>query len=191
MIKKINISINIFWYTMLTSGIINAINVMMTLPYTINAGEAITIDIQIDNTDLFVAFQVDIPIPANLVFQQGSTTANPLRFTEGHILSDTLLEGNILRIMGYSMDNSAFNGVSGAMVSFVVTTGTVPGLIPLELNNAVIGDASASNILTSVVNGSVTITAPDIQVSSTSINFDETPLLQYTDRPIQIVNNFL
>ena len=140
-----------------------------TVSVSVNADDVFTVEVQVDNTDAFVAFQADIPIPAGFSYVTESALLNPLR-SSGHTLSASLL-GNSLRLIAYSASNTVFSGSSGTLISFNLKAGTVPGSYSLVLNNTLLGNSQSQSMAHSIQNGAVTVLGPNIQVSATSLDF--------------------
>ncbi len=162
-------------------------NTMSIPPVQVGANQTATIQIKIDNDDTFVGFQADIPLPGQFSFVTGSAQLNTLR-SNGHVISANQLPGNILRLIAYSLSNSAFLGDTGMVAQLDVQAATVPGWYALYLNNAIIGDTSSVNILTSAVSGSISLMASDINLMSSELNFGEIPLLQTQSKSLTIQN---
>lgn len=92
------------------------------------AGEDILIDVEIINIGFqIVAFQADIILPEGFGYVPGSAFLNPLR-SAGHLFNANVLPGtNTLRMIAFSLTNTAFNGNSGNIASFTLTTPDIPG----------------------------------------------------------------
>ncbi len=151
------------------------------------AQESITIEILIDNTGNFAAFQVDIPIPEQFSYVAGSAALNPERRTD-HLLHAEIVEGNILRFISFSLSNASFLGNTGSVASFEMIAGTQPGDYPLTPVNPIIGIAEGGNVITDAIAGVATILAPDIHVSPQSLNFGEIPLTAHQDMTLTLQN---
>jgi uncharacterized protein YjdB len=162
-------------------------NIMQIGQYSVGANAEITINVEVQNTASFVAFQVDIPVPQGFLYIANSANINAGR-ANGHLFTATLQSGNILRLMAYSVGNTAFSGNSGTVASFSLRSGSLAGDYPLSLNSAVIGNDASANILTSVQNGSVKLVAPNISLSATELNFGRVALLSSVNRNVTITN---
>lgn len=167
--------------------VLQAENILKINQYQALPDADIVIHLEADNDNSFVAFQVDIPIPEGFKYVASSAVLNTER-TSGHMLSTSQLTGNVLRLIGYSPNNVAFSGSSGAVVSFSLKAGKVPGTFPLQLNQAMLGDNQSTNILTGTSNGSITVLAPDIQLSATNLNFNRVALESYAENGFYINN---
>ncbi len=169
-------------------GLSQADNVMKIKSAHTNSNQIVEVEITIENDSSFVAFQVDIPMHDEFAFLQDSIFLNPTRSNANHILSDTILPGDTLRILGYSTNNTTFTGDTGVIVSFKLQAGSDPGDYLFQLIDPIIGSVSSNNVLTSSVNGTITIKAPDIFFNMSQIDFGETPLTDSTDRSVTFYN---
>ncbi|MFZ4725840.1 MAG: choice-of-anchor D domain-containing protein [Paludibacter sp.] len=181
--KKITIGFILF----LTAWQLQAANTLKIGQYQVLPTTNFVVQLEAENTNPFVAFQVDIPIPTGFKYVDGSAVLNASRVS-GHALSANLLTGNILRLIGYSIGNTAFLGNSGTLVSFTLKSGAVPATFPLELNQALLGDSQSNNILTSSINGQVTVLAPNISLSAIELNYGRIPLETVSEQSFQINN---
>lgn len=168
--------------TLIQAGNILKINQYQSLP-----DAELIIQFEADNDNAFVAFQVDIPIPEGFKYINNSAALNPDRVS-GHALSASLLTGNVLRLIGYSTNNVAFTGNSGSLVSFTLKAGKSPGTFPLQINQATLANSLSENILTETVNGSITVSAPDIQLSATGLNFSRVALGTKAESGFNVLN---
>ena len=163
-------------------------NILRTGIYQVAPTTEFTVTLDVDNTDPFVAFQVDIPIPQGFKYVENSALLNSERIA-GHSLSASILNTNVLRLIAYSADNSVFLGNSGSVVSFKLKSGTAPGMFSLLLQQAMIGNDQSANILTSVINGQVRVLAPKLVLSASTLDFGRVPLLGNSYRDFQITNS--
>lgn len=152
--------------------VMKADNVMTSIGGTVGANELFIVEIEITNDDQFVAFQFDFHVPSGFSYVAGSSLLDPTR-SNGHLLNETLLPGNIVRIFAYSFSNNLFNGNSGSVVSFQIETGTTPGNFSLQLSDAIIGNQNSQNILSGIINGNIYLLAPDIHIIVSGLNFGE------------------
>ena len=171
------------WYTSARAD-----NVMKIRSVEVYANQIIEVEILIENDSSFVAFQVDIPMHDELSFLNDSIWLNPARSNANHVLADTILPGDTLRIFGYSTNNTPFSGDTGVIVSFKLRAGSDPGNYVFQLIDAIIGSESSNNVLTGSINGTVIIKAPDIHFSVSQIDFGETPLTDSADRSVTFYN---
>lgn len=120
--------------------------------------DTLTISVDIENSDAFVGFQFDLPLPEQATYINNSASLTSR--ADGHILNASLLPGATLRILSYSMNLSYFQGNGGPVVEFRLLLGDVPGIYPLEMENAIIADENSQNILTSLENGNLILIGP-------------------------------
>lgn len=162
-------------------------NVLIVNSSQATVNQITTISIDMENDSAIVAFQFDIPLPSQLTYVDSSASLDSSRIVD-HIIDAKVLDGDTLRIFGYSLNNNPFIGDSGTIVTFQLLTGTVPGDYPLDLYAPLLGDTSSTNVLTNSLNGTLTILGPNINLSVTSLDFGEVPLLDSTDRTLTINN---
>ena len=183
--KKTTIGFSLF-LLMLTCQL-QAQNILKTGIYQVLPNTEFDIQLIAENSSAFSAFQVDIPVPTGFTYVAGSAILNASRIS-GHALSASLIDGNILRLIGYSVGNSPFLGNSGTLVSFKFKTGSVPGSNTLALNQAMLGNSESNNILTGSTNGSVTVLAPNISLSISKLDYGRLPLGTAAEKSFQITN---
>ena len=169
------------------TAILLAENTLKISQYETLPDAQITVQLEAENDNPFVAFQADIPIPEGFKYINNSAALNPERIS-GHVLSASVLTGNVLRLIGYSPNNVAFIGNSGSLVSFTLQSGKKPGTFPLQINQGMLGDSQSTNILTGTANGAVTVMAPDIELSATNLNFNRVALGTQAEAGFNILN---
>ncbi len=172
---------------LLLSDIALAANVMQISTATVQANQQIVLNVLINNSDPFVAFQLDLDLPAPFAYIANSAVLSSAR-TNGHSINATILDGNVLRILGFSLNNSAFKGTSGTIASFTLRAGSVPGNYSLTPVNAIIGQVNSVNVLTSVTSGIITLQSPDIALNTTSLDFGRIPLGSSGDQYVTLSN---
>ncbi|HNS17961.1 MAG TPA: T9SS type A sorting domain-containing protein [Bacteroidales bacterium] len=115
----------------------------------------ITVDLEILNSSVFVAFQFDIPLPAGFTYQAGSIEFSGRE--ADHTINAAVLGGNVLRILASSLTQAPFTGNNGNVCSFVLDFTAGPGAYPITFDQAIISDALMNNVLTGTDNGVLTI----------------------------------
>jgi len=186
MLKNIKYQI-VLCLVLLWTGFASAGNIMQINSAQVQANQQVSIQVVITNSDPFVAFQLDVPLPAPFAYVTSSAALNPAR-CNGQMISTTLMTGNILRIIGFSFNNAPFLGNSGVIATFALNAGTIPGDYILTPTNAIIGNASSVNILTGVVSGTLTLLAPNINLNPTSLDFGQIPLGNTSDQYVTVSN---
>jgi hypothetical protein len=179
--------ITILFVVIVQCILLQAQNTLKIGQYQVLPNTNFVVQLIADNTDPFVAFQVDIPIPAGFSYVDGSAILNASRIS-GHALTASLLSGNILRLIGYSVGNVAFSGNSGTLVSFTLTSGAAPATYALELNQPLLGNGQSANIITGSANGSVSVLAPNIIVSTSALDYGRVPLGTTAEQTVEISN---
>ena len=174
-------------FVILQSVTIIAGNTLKIGTYQVSPNAEFVVQLVAENTDPFVAFQVDIPIPDGFKYIDNSAELNASRIS-GHALSVSLVTGNILRLIGYSVGNTAFLGNSGTLVSFSLKSGSIPATFALILNQPLLGDSQSTNILSGSSNGSVTVLAPNIVLSTSTLEYGRVPLGSSAEQSFQITN---
>ncbi len=122
-------------------------------------GQTIEINIIINNDDPFISFQLDIPLPSGFIYINNSAQLNPQRATD-HTITANVISGNVLRVVGFSFNNSHFIGNSGPVALFGLNTPTSPGSHELPILNYVIGNSTGQNICNGVEYGAVNLLGP-------------------------------
>ena len=170
-----------------TSVKLNAQNILQIQSTSVQALQECSISVSITNSQPFVGFQLDIPLHGQLSFVPNSGLLNPSR-SNGHSLTANLIDGDTLRIIAFSFSNQAFIGGNGEVMSFKLIAGSIPSTYALPVINGVIASSNSVNILTSVIDGAVTLLAPEINPGISMINFGEIPLGNSQDIMISIQN---
>jgi len=166
---------------------LSATNVLKIGQYQVLPNTEFVIQLEAENSDPFVAFQADIPIPAGFSYVDGSAQLNSSRIS-GHSLSASVVTGNILRLIGYSVGNTSFMGNNGSLVSFKFKSGTIPATYQFQINQPLIGNNLSVNILTSSMNGEVIVLAPNLKLTVAELNYGRVPLESSAEQSFQITN---
>jgi len=188
-IKKLSLKIRPILFLIgifFTQGL-SATNILKIGQYEVLPNTDFVIQLEAENSDPFVAFQVDVPIPVGFSYVASSAQLNTARIS-GHSISASVVTGNILRLIGYSVGNTAFLGNTGSLVSFKFKSGTIPATYKLEIKQPMLGDSQTANILTSSTDGQVIVLAPNLKLSATVINYGSVPLESSPIQSIQITN---
>lgn len=179
--------ITILFFILVQCILLQAQNTLKIGQYQVLPNTNFVVQLIAENTDPFVAFQVDIPIPIGFKYVDGSAILNASRIS-GHALTASLLTGNVLRLIGYSVGNVAFSGNSGALVNFTLTSGAAPATYALVLNQPMLGNSQSTNILSGSENGSVTVLAPNITLSTSTLDYGRVALGSFVEQIIEISN---
>ncbi len=136
------------------------------------AGETFHVEIEITNSEDFVAFSLDIPLkPGELTqpfvyddFIEGD------RF-DGHTYSAIVLDGNILRIFVFHPEETtAFTGNEGVVATIQLTAPEAPGDHLLEIVDGILSDADGNPLLPlNTVNTSVTLIGNEMTILDAAV----------------------
>lgn len=113
------------------------------------------VDMFANNTTDFASFELDVILPSEMSFINGSAYLNPDRITNHQL--ETSITGNTLHITASSPDNSPFSGSTGHILSFGIQTSSQMGVYTLEIENAVMFDTQGNSLDTQSQNGQLTI----------------------------------
>jgi len=150
-----------FWVLSMTVSLM-AENVIYLPDISVNASEDIIISVEVTNEDSFVGFQFDIPLPEGFDYKLNTIALNPERKAD-HIINANVLPGtNMFRVLSFSLSNSAYKGNSGVLTFFTLTTPNVAGSYDLVIEDAFFGNHAGQNIITGIVNGTVTLLGEEL-----------------------------
>ena len=117
--------------------------------------DTVTLEINVDNYEQFVALQVDIVVPTDFNYVQNSAILT--NRANGHILQVNEISANTFRIISFSMNQIPFVGNTGAVVELDFVANLSPGTYPLNLENGILANVASENILKSMINGSLIV----------------------------------
>lgn len=122
-------------------------------------GETVTVNIEVTNQTPVIAFQLDVPLPEGFTYVPNSISLASERKADHLIQANVLEESKVLRILAFSLSNKNLNGNKGVVGSFKIK---IPekssGSHILSVENAIVADVAAKNLLTGTVNGKLKIT---------------------------------
>ena len=179
--------ISILLFILITSCIFGQ-NQVQIVNQSVIPGQVFYVQIEVNNTDPFVALQLDLPIPDVFSLVDQSVELNPIRM-DGHEVQFSVITGGAIRILCYSANNSPFIGNSDWLVRFQLEAGTVPGNYDLSPQDILLGNDQGANILSGSSTGTIQIVAPEIFITPMELNFGETAVSQQTGRSFTIQNN--
>jgi photosystem II stability/assembly factor-like uncharacterized protein len=150
-------------------------------------GDTLTYSVKVDNVKPFVAFQLDIQIPAQLTYLLNSAALTSR--ANGHSLAVSLINANTIRALAYSTTMTPFNGSTGAVMTFgMIILGTTPGNYNIPVVGPIISDSLNLNILTASYGGRLIIQLPKINFNTGSIDLGRTLLGTNKDFTLNISN---
>lgn len=145
---------------LLQGEMLNGSNVMVIPDRSGYILDTISMDIEITNSDPFIAFQCDVILPSSVQYLDNS--AYLAGRENDHILFVTYLPGNVVRFFAFSPNNFSFYGQSGSVVTFNILSGTNAGVFPVELEDGIIADSLANNICNALIDGTLNIIVTDL-----------------------------
>jgi len=147
----------------------------------------VEIPVSFENMEEFIAFQFDLLIPEGLEFVSNSIVNENARF-EDHNIAVNLINGSILRFIGYSPSNKSFVGNSGELFRFKLKSTVNAGYFPLDISNAVITNSTQENILSDSYSGFFQIKTPNLSINNTDINFENIPSTEPSQKSFRVTN---
>ncbi len=143
-------------------------------------GDQVSMGISIQNAGQVTSFQCDIPFPSDVNIDPQSVTLNPGRSAD-HLISATLVQDTILRILCFSMNNTPFNGNQGEVAAFELSLPLWAMEANLPLINALVANTNGQNVLTATLDGAIKTMGPlsvELIASSDSICLGATLILE-------------
>ncbi len=128
-------------------------NIMAINPVLATVGNIITVEVEIFNSEDFVGFNLDIPLPDGFTYIPESVQL--YRTVDHDVMFNVVEENNLAKIIAFSITNTPFEGNEGVILSFDLATTAEAGDFDLPITTAVIGNASAQNIIDDTVDGTV------------------------------------
>jgi hypothetical protein len=150
-------------------------------------GDTLTFSVKIDNVKPFVAFQLDIQLPAQLSYINNSAALTSR--ANGHNFAASIINPTLIRVLAYSMIMTPFLGNTGPVLTFKCIAGNVPGTYSLNVVSPIISDSLNANILTASYNGRFTLLLQKIGFNTGSIDFGRTLLGTNANYNLYIYNN--
>lgn len=121
-------------------------------------GETVTVSIEVTNQTPVIAFQLDVPLPEGFIYVPNSIALASERKADHLIQANVLAESNVLRILAFSLSNKNLNGNKGVVGSFKVKIPEkAKGSYVLLVEDAIVADVEAKNLITGTVNGKIKV----------------------------------
>ena len=135
--------------------------------------EEVQVDVSLENSDAIAAVEITIPLDANMTYVDGSVSLNSAR-SNGHAISAAEVDKE-LRIYIYNFSLQPIVGNEGLLCSFKLKLKRDPAVYTLQ-PNVVLSSASGSAITAETVSGSVIISAPKLEITTSNIDFGHIPI---------------
>ncbi|MBP5527994.1 MAG: choice-of-anchor D domain-containing protein [Bacteroidales bacterium] len=148
-------------------------------------GDTVTVTLALENSDAVTALQTFIPLGDNLTYVPGSAALTSR--SNGHTLTATVMDGS-LRIYSYSLALASYTGNSGALLTFRVVLGQEPGAITLTPTSTVLSSASGASLSVDATSGTVTVQAPKVHLSVSTVNYGHVPIRSSYTRSVTLQN---
>jgi len=153
--KGLQLMLSIVLMLILISTNISAQNIMQIKNAQGVINSNVVLPILIANDEEFISFQCDVLLPDGFTYVPNSITLTAR--SVDHVVNVTNIENNTIRVLSYSLNNTAFLADSGNVAIIGLTTPQNEGDFTIGINNGIIGNAESINILDSVVYGNITI----------------------------------
>ena len=146
----------------------------------------ITIPVRISNMEEFNGFQFDITLPNNVSYVENSTVLSSR--SSDHTIAGDMIDNNTLRFISYSGSNTNFTENDGEVFNFKITPNINSGTYSLPITNPIISNLTLGDITSEVYNGSFTINAPYLSVSSQFVDYGSIPITDIQTTNITLTN---
>lgn len=192
-IKQNTKLILLFLLAFIITTTINAQNIMQINNAWGAINSTIIVPISITNDEEFISFQCDVLLPDGFSYVPGSISLSSR--SVDHVVNVTNIENNSIRILSYSLNNTAFLLDSGSVAQFSLSTPSIVGDYIVGINNGIIGNAESVNILDSLKSGEIILTPigiteddlPENKIKCFPNPFNENLTIQFdTDSPKQV-----
>jgi len=130
-------------------------NRLLVLSPDFNSRDTSYIPFGINNTEPFVAFQFDVTLPPQALFQ-GNTILLGSR-ADGHQVFANVLPNGDIRVIAYSANQLPFSGTTGEVVKFKVAMNADTGIYNVALKNVIISDSANIDISSGYNNGFIRV----------------------------------
>lgn len=190
--KKLKLVILLFLFAFVLTST-SAQNIMQLNNSWGAINSTIIVPISITNDEEFISFQCDVLLPDGFSYVPGSISLSSR--SVDHVVNVTNIENNSIRILSYSLNNTAFLLDSGNVAQFSLSTPSIVGDYIVGINNGIIGNAESVNILDSLKSGEIILTPigiteddlPENKIKCFPNPFNENLTIQFdTDSPKQV-----
>ncbi len=155
-------------YKINLSAIAFAVNEIHIVNVVGRSGYEVEVPITINNMENFIGFQLDIVFPTALSYVNNSAALSSRKLSSHNLLANIVSAGRV-RLISYSTPNDTFTGKNGEIATIKFLINGTTGSYGLNVENAIISDANAINIISASYGGYVNISSPDI---SANVNID-------------------
>ena len=161
---------------------VNELHVVPTSGYT---DSVVRIYVSMNNMDSIVGLQMQVPLPEAMQYVAGSFRIEADR-SQGH-QSMAGMYGQTLSLTAYHIMNKPFLNEDGPICSFEVRLSGY-GSYSVRLNNVVLSDIHAHNVVSDVYNGNLQIYSPSLSCSQ-SLEMGVSPVTEPSQASFLMRNN--
>ena len=154
MIRRLLIKEILFFGLLVVSTNIFPQNILSLSDTTVNTYDDFYLHIYLSNTDTITGFQFDIIFPESV--QYLDSLIKSARFTD-HIISVGEIEPGRIRLICFSLTNSALLDTTGKLLSLLYNAGGEAGTFIISFDNATLANINSQNVLDSTRNGVLTV----------------------------------
>ena len=133
----------------------NGENIVIVNDVSAYASEKIIIEVEVENDDEVIAFQMDFELPEGFIYVEDSATLSER--SDGHSVASSVIEANVLRIVSFSGSNASYIGDSGVMLYFELYTPDEEGEWELLAEEVVLSGTNSTNVFTGSYPGTITL----------------------------------
>lgn len=160
---------------------------VVTLPVvTGSPGDEVTLAVSLTNDDAVSALQLRIPITDDISVVEGSATLSARAATTHSVTVG--VNGGMLNIMVWSLNMDAISGSEGELLTFRVRLGSEPATVPLVCSSIIATGTDGNTVTATATAGSVTISAPKVQLSTREVDFGHVPIRDVYHRSVSVTN---
>lgn len=128
--------------------------------------DTVVLKIDVDNYEQFIDFQVDLEFPDSLYYIPNSALLTNRK--QDHILYETILSPNKIRLFSYSLNQLPFLDDTGTVATVNFVVGNDTGTFPLKLSGGVLFDSISQNIIRETIDGEIYVQRrPTFQLEAT------------------------
>ncbi len=148
-------------------------------------GQEVTIEVNLANSESVSAIQLSIPLDENLTYVANSAIGTS-RLSD-HLVTAGMKDG-MLNLVIVSETMAAISGNNGAVASFKLLLGDMPGTFSLTPSKLLMTDSQRSPLVVSQKGGSVTVSTARAQYDTQIITFGRVPIKGSNGRSLRITN---
>ena len=148
-------------------------------------GQKVTIEVSLANSDAVSALQLSIPLDENLSYVANS--AKGTKRLSDHTVTAGVKDG-VLNIVVYSGTMATISGNKGAVASFELLLGDMPGDFALTPSKLLLTNAQRIPLTGSQENGSVTVCTARAQYDTKVLPFGRVPIKGANSHSLRITN---